>query len=194
MLLKLAEFRIRIASDIDGLISDLKQSTKRFGFEEEQSWRSSLPKVSRAFSDKSFDNLHLFFGSNGNLALEYRMPGGGGWADLVLLGQHNKKPSAVVVELKDWITRGDVPGCGEGLMERHGRSEGHPSDQVRGYVEWCQDYHSVDVTGMSSLKWRYQMINRVHRQQWLQATLRDSVTGCDRICPNCSRGLADAAK
>ncbi|HEY1764493.1 MAG TPA: DNA/RNA helicase domain-containing protein, partial [Opitutaceae bacterium] len=143
MLLKLAEFRSRIECDIDRLILDLKQSTQRFGFEEEQSWRTSLPKVSRAFSDKSFENLDLFFGSNGNLALEYRMPGGGGWADLVLLGQHRKKPSAVVVELKDWITRGDVPGCGEGLMERHGRSEGHPSDQVRGYVEWCQNYHSV---------------------------------------------------
>ena len=143
MLLKLAEFRNRIESDIDGLILDLKQSTQRFGFGEEQSWRTSLPKVSKAFSDKSFENLDLFFGSNGNLALEYRMPGGGGWADLVLLGQHRKKPSAVVVELKDWITRGDVPGCGEGLMERHGRSEGHPSDQVRGYVEWCQNYHSV---------------------------------------------------
>jgi hypothetical protein len=143
MLLKLAEFRSRIESDIDGLILDLKESTQRFGFEEEQSWRASLPKVSRAFSDKSFENLDLFFGSNGNLALEYRIPGGGGWADLVLLGQHLKKPSAVVVELKNWITRGDIPGCGEGLMERHGRTEGHPSDQVRGYVEWCQNYHSV---------------------------------------------------
>jgi hypothetical protein len=69
MLLKLAEFRSRIESDIDGLILDLKESTQRFGFEEEQSWRASLPKVSRAFSDKSFENLDLFFGSNGNLAL-----------------------------------------------------------------------------------------------------------------------------
>jgi len=143
MLLKIAEFRQRIAFDMDQLVADLQQLTNRKTFEEEQSWRVSLPKVSRAFSDKAFENLDLFFGDRGNLALEYNLPGGTGWADMVLLGQHKQKPAAVIVELKDWVTQGDQPGMAEGLMHRHGRSEGHPSDQVRGYTEWCRNFHSA---------------------------------------------------
>jgi hypothetical protein len=49
----------------------------------------------------------------------------------------------VIVELKHWITQGDLPGPVEGLMERHGQSRGHPSDQVRGYVEQCRSFHSA---------------------------------------------------
>lgn len=143
MLLKIDEFRRRTKDDIDGLVEDLRNTTTRRTLSEEQAWRSSLPKVAKAFSDRSFDGLHLFFGGDGNLALEYRMPGGNGWADLVLLGSFGGRPSAVVVELKDWETRSDYPGEGEGLMVRHSRSESHPSDQVAGYVEWCTRFHSA---------------------------------------------------
>lgn len=128
---------------MDQLVSELKQLTHRRTYEEEQSWRVSLPKVSRAFSSPSFENLDLFFPSNGSLALEYNMPGGTGWADMVLLGRHKEKPAAVIVELKDWITQGDRPGIAEGLIHRHGREDEHPSDQVRGYTEWCTHFHST---------------------------------------------------
>jgi hypothetical protein len=128
---------------MDQLVSELQQLTHRHTHEEEKSWRVSLPKVSRAFSSPSFENLDLFFGSNGNLALEYNLPGGTGWADMVLLGRHKGTPTAVIVELKDWVTQGDVPGIAEGLMHRHGRDEGHPSDQVRGYADWCTNFHSA---------------------------------------------------
>jgi hypothetical protein len=143
MLLKISEFRRRIDDDLDNLIVDLQALTHRHTFEEEQAWRSSLPQVSKAFSAKSFENLDLFFGSHGNLALEYNLPGGTGWADMVLLGKHKNDPAAVIVELKNWITKGDLPGPTEGLMERHGQVCGHPADQVRGYTEWCRNFHST---------------------------------------------------
>lgn len=49
----------------------------------------------------------------------------------------------MVIELKDWMTRGDKPGKAEGLVERRGLQELHPSDQVRGYVEYCKRFHSA---------------------------------------------------
>src|SRR5262249_5523710 len=38
---------------------------------------------------------------------------------------------------------GDRPGRYEGLIERQGRQELHPSDQVRGYTEYCRRFHSA---------------------------------------------------
>jgi hypothetical protein len=49
----------------------------------------------------------------------------------------------VILELKDWATAGDKPGKAEGLIERMGRQELHPSDQVRGYTEYCRRFHSA---------------------------------------------------
>lgn len=143
MLLQMNEFKFRVINNMDSIIGELKLKTCRSTFAEENAWRTSLTKIVKAFSNSSFDHLHLFFRDFGNLALEYRMPGGNGWADLVLLGKHKGKPSAVVVELKDWQTRGDLPGPGEGLIYRHSRNESHPSSQVGGYVEWCSKFHSV---------------------------------------------------
>jgi energy-coupling factor transporter ATP-binding protein EcfA2 len=143
MLMQIDEFRRRVVDDIDALVGELKFLTSRRTEAEESAWRSSLPKVAKAFSDPSFSRLHLFFGGSGSLALEYRLPGGNNWADLVLLGAHGGQASAVVVELKDWMTRGDLPGPGEGLMYRHSRNDQHPSRQVGGYVEACRNFHSV---------------------------------------------------
>jgi hypothetical protein len=85
----------------------------------------------------------LYFGSRGNLALEYQLPASSSWCDVVLLGAHDSKPSAVILELKDWVTRGDKPGRFEGLIERQGSQKLHPSDQVRGYTEYCRRFHSA---------------------------------------------------
>ena len=49
----------------------------------------------------------------------------------------------MILELKDWQTAGDKPGKAEGLIERMGRQELHPSDQVRGYTEYCRRFHSA---------------------------------------------------
>jgi len=49
----------------------------------------------------------------------------------------------VILELRDWATRGDNPGRHEGLIERQGRQELHPSEQVKGYTQYCRRFHSA---------------------------------------------------
>jgi hypothetical protein len=143
MLITIEEFRRRVAADKPGLISRLQEETGRYGSEEARAWENSFSKLSRAFQAPSFQPLHLFFGARGNLALEYQMPAASSWADVVLLGRYETAPSAVIIELKDWTTAADHPGKAEGLIERAGRQELHPSDQVRGYTEYCRRFHSA---------------------------------------------------
>lgn len=143
MLITIEEFRSRIEGDRQGLVADLQALTGRYGSAEAHAWENSLGKLSEVFQAPSFQALHLYFGSRGNLALEYQLPASSSWCDVVLLGAHDSKPSAVIIELKDWITRGDKPGCYEGLIEHQGTQELHPSDQVRGYTEYCRRFHSA---------------------------------------------------
>jgi hypothetical protein len=143
MLITIEQFRTRIETDCPGLVADLQELTGRYGSEEAHAWENSLGKLARAFQAPSFQPLHLYFGSRGNLALEYQLPASSSWCDVVLLGAHGSRPSAAILELKDWITRGDRPGRYEGLIERQGSQELHPSDQVRGYTEYCRRFHSA---------------------------------------------------
>lgn len=143
LLITVAEFRHRTLNDLDALVRSLKDLTGRGGEEEENAWRCSLPAVAEAFASECFDDLHLYFGGKGRLALEYRLPSASYWCDVVMLGAINGNPSAVVVELKNWLVRADKPGPREGLMIRQGREELHPSDQVKGYVRYCQRFHSA---------------------------------------------------
>ena len=147
MLLTVGQFCDRAQNDCDNLIVELKNLTGRFGEEEEKAWRVSLRKLSQALGAASFQSLHLFFGSRGNLALEYQLPASSAWADVVLLGKHQDISAAVILELKNWATASDRPGKAEGLIERTGRQELHPSDQVRGYAEYCRNFHSAVDAG-----------------------------------------------
>src|SRR5690348_9959296 len=143
MLIRIDEFRQRVASDCDSLIADLQQLTGRYGSEEARAWKSSFSKLSHVLQAPSFQPLHLYFVGRGNLALEYQLPAASSSAAVVLLGAHESKPAAVIIELKDWITRGDKAGRYQGLMERQGAQELHPSEQVRGYTEYCRRFHSA---------------------------------------------------
>lgn len=143
VLLTVGEFKHRVVNDIDHLVAELQEITGRVTIAEEQAWRSSLPNVARAFSNPSFEPLQLYFGSKGNLGLEYQLPASSSWCDVVLLGSHHNRPSAIICELKDWVTYGDKPGAVEGLIVHHGETLLHPSDQVRGYTEYCRHYHSA---------------------------------------------------
>jgi uncharacterized protein len=150
MILSVAEFRQRVRSGMDGLVADLQDLTGRQTDEEAKAWRESLPKACAAFSAPELQPLHLYFGGNGRLSLEYRLPASASWCDMVLLGRHRAAPSAVIVELKNWQTRTDAPGRVESLMVRFGAAALHPSDQVRGYTEYCRRYHSTVLdTGAS---------------------------------------------
>lgn len=146
LLITVAEFRQQANNDLDGLVQSLKNLTGRGGHSEEQAWRHSLPGVAKAFVSPRFDSLHLYFGGKGRLALEYRLPSASSWCDMVMLGAHQGRPSAVIVELKDWQTRADRPAAIEGLMVRQGHEELHPSDQVKGYTEYCRRFHSTVAT------------------------------------------------
>lgn len=143
MLTTVAQFRTRVTRDCAGLISELQTLTGRYGSEEATAWDRSLKQMSKIFQADSFKPLHLFFGSRGNLALEYQLPAASSWCDVVLLGRHRSRSAVVIVELKDWQTGGDQPGNYEGLMFRKGAQELHPSDQVRGYTEYCRRFHSA---------------------------------------------------
>jgi len=143
MLTTVDQFRTRVDHNCAELISELQSLTGRYGSEEASAWDRSLKQMSRIFQAESFKPLHMYFGSRGNLALEYQLPASSSWCDVVLLGKHQSKPSAVIVELKDWQTAGDEPGSYEGLVWRHGSQELHPSDQVRGYTEYCRRFHSA---------------------------------------------------
>src|SRR6516162_5371213 len=117
MLVTIEEFRARVNSDCHGLVADLQALTGRYGTNEARAWENSLQKLSTVFQAQSFQPLHLYFGARGNLALEYQLPASGSWCDVVLLGAHRDQSAAVILELKDWITRGDRPGRYEGLVE-----------------------------------------------------------------------------
>lgn len=143
MLITIEEFRARVVGDVRGLVANLQEITGRYGEEEATAWGRSLPRLSTALNATSLQSLHLYFGNRGNLALEYQLPGASSWCDVVMLGRHDGRPAAVIVELKDWMTRGDKPGRALGLIERQGRQELHPSDQVRGYAEYCRRFHST---------------------------------------------------
>jgi hypothetical protein len=148
-----AEFRERVDSDMTWLVDQLQAQTGRAGDEEAQAWQASLPKLSAALAAPALSPLHVYFAGAGYLALEYQLPAASAWCDVVLLGRDTERPGAVVVELKDWTTWGDRPGPYEGLMVRHGTVVLHPSEQVRGYVEYCRRFHSAvqdsdaDVSG-----------------------------------------------
>lgn len=143
MLTTVAEFRQAVGRDIEPLVARLQLLTGRGGREEADSWRMSLPKLAEAIADPALAPFHLYFAGAGYVALEYQLPAASSWCDAVLLGRRADKPAAVVVELKEWMTRGDRPGPYEGLMERAGQHVLHPADQVRGYVEYCRRFHSA---------------------------------------------------
>ncbi len=153
MLLEVASFRQRVKFDLDGLVDDLRSETRRSTPAEITAWRNSLPAFAEVLSHESLEPLHIQIGAPAQMAVEYRLPSSSSWVDAVLLGRAGDRPAAVIVELKDWNTAGDRPGPTEGLVLHGSREQLHPSDQVRGYVEYCRRFHSIvqeesaDVSG-----------------------------------------------
>jgi uncharacterized protein len=143
MLITVNEFRLRARTEVNDLVSELQLATGRYGEEEANAWKQSLPRLATVLSSESLGAAHLYVRDSGHLDLEYQLPSSGSFADVVLLGKHGSTPSALIIELKHWVTRADRPGRAEGLIERMGAQELHPSDQVRGYTEYCRHFHSA---------------------------------------------------
>ncbi|KAF0246856.1 MAG: hypothetical protein FD180_386 [Planctomycetota bacterium] len=146
MLFTIREFERLATRDIDTLVGRLQRETGRFGDDEKYAWTESLPCVAASLKDSDLGGFHIKLGgSDGSLSLEYRLPASSSWSDLVLLGAGHGKPSAVVVELKHWSTSGDLPGVRSGLIRHNGQQVLHPSEQVRGYVEYFRAFHSAVI-------------------------------------------------
>lgn len=141
MLLEVGEFCTWVEDDLNGLIDELSALTYRQSPYELDAWRSSLPQLSIILNQPGLEEFHIQLGSK-SLSIEYKLPASSSWCDAVLLGRNSQRPSAVIVELKDWNLKGDRPTQRSTLVQHHGVTVSHPSDQVKGYVEYCQYFHS----------------------------------------------------
>ncbi len=143
MLLDVTTFRRRAAYELDQLVDDLSDETRRASPAERTAWRASLPIFAQVLASQSLADFHVHLGRPGDVMVEYRLPASPSWADVVLLGRSEEQPTAVIVELKDWDISRDRPGDREAIVRRAYRDELHPSDQVKGYVEYCRRFHST---------------------------------------------------
>lgn len=143
MLLTVDEFCHRVESEMDGLVDDLQRRTGRFGDAEKQAWERSLGKVDHVLRGTRLSGLHVQLNPPSSVSVEYRLPASASWCDIVLLGRRGSRPAALLMELKDWDTTGDEPGPRPGLIVHKGDLTLHPSEQLRGYVEYCRRFHSA---------------------------------------------------
>jgi len=145
VLLEVQEFRRRVVHDLSNLIRDLQAETGRSGAEETAAWEASLFKAADVLASPKLKDFHLHVGQRGSVVLEYRLPASASYCDLVLLGRHDSRPTAVIVELKDWHPGSARTGPAEELVIFHGELVLHPCGQVRGYVEYCRRFHSAVI-------------------------------------------------
>jgi hypothetical protein len=151
MLIEVREFCRRVEADLAGLIDELQDLTGRYGQQERRAWERSLPKLSVMLARPQLASLHLHLGESAGMAIEYRLPASSSWCDAVLLGRGQETPAVVIIEMKDWDTAGDRPGPRESLIEHRGSLVLHPSDQVRGYTEYCQLFHSAVLADQAAV-------------------------------------------
>lgn len=151
MLLDVGTFCTYVENDLNGLIDALGEITNLKSSYQIDAWRKSLPKLSLALQNPQLSNFHIQVGQSGYMAVEYNLPASSSWCDAVLLGRNEKKPVAVMLELKDWDIRDDAPSNRETLVIHHGMFHSHPSDQVRGYVEYCRHFHSSVVHNQADI-------------------------------------------
>lgn len=138
------EFIEMTRSAMPSLVERLQDETGRFGDEEVKAWQASLPVVAQTLERADLGGFHVQLGSrSGNVALEYRLPAASSWCDVVLLGRGESAPAALMVELKNWDVSNDRPGPRPALVLHKGQPKLHPSEQVRGYAEYCQRFHSA---------------------------------------------------
>ena len=118
MLLDVTTFRRRAAYELDQLVDDLSDETRRASPAERTAWRASLPIFAQVLASQSLADFHVHLGRPGDVMVEYRLPASPSWADVVLLGRSEEQPTAVIVELKDWDISRDRPGDREAIVRR----------------------------------------------------------------------------
>lgn len=106
---------------------------------ERRSWRGSLPVLAQDLVDAGLGDVEVI--------LEHRLPLSSKRIDALLVGRHpeTRKPSIVVVELKQWSGATSWEGS-DTLVDVAAapyRPALHPGVQVRGYVEYLRDFMPV---------------------------------------------------
>lgn len=144
------EFNEFVELDLDGFVTQVcLDVNNRVPTEKEmRAMATSYPVVSQMLAaavekNPNLSGAHVGFSM---VKFEYKLPSAPAWCDLVLLGAGEERKQVVIVELKDWHPNtSDQPGMCEGLIFHKGHSQEHPADQVKGYTEYCRNFHSSVV-------------------------------------------------
>ena len=202
---KVSDFCDRVTNNIHALIDDLSQISRHVSQEEKIAWKQSFPEVASVLSMAMAQNKGL---ADAHVALEYKLPSVSFWCDLVLIGRNKEnEKQAIILELKNWQENSkDTPGCFEGLMIRHGASQQHPADQVKGYIEFCRHFHSVVLEQNVNVDGCVFFTQRINLEPYKSAP-NDKLTGeyllfdtmlkgdlCHFICDRLSVGDEEFAK
>ena len=176
MLLEVKDFCAYVENDLNQLVEFLSQATNRRSESEIQAWRRSLPQLSVALNQQELQNFHVMLGSSsGSISLEYNLPSSSSWCDAVLLGRGSQSPGAVIIELKDWDIRHDLPAARPSLINHHGNLHLHPSSQVLGYVEYCRHFHSEVLAQNAQVAGCVVLTNAVDTSTYTQYPYQDLV-------------------
>ena len=144
------EFNEYVGTDLSGFVYDVcrKVNNRRPTENEIRAMMSSYPEVSKMLACAVAKNPALGGAHVGvsMIKFEYKLPAAPAWCDLVILGANEDRQETVIVELKDWYANSsDMPGICEGIIQHQGSSHEHPADQVKGYVQYCQNFHSAVI-------------------------------------------------
>ena len=147
MLYTIKDFCSYVQEDLNGLIDEVAGITRYVSDEEKKAYAGSYPVVASMLAQAmkkqpAVADAHI---STTELLLEYKLPAASAWCDLVLLGSNEEnRKEVIIIELKNYQkNHDDAPGSYEGLMVHKGSVIKHPSDQVKGYTEYCRRFHSV---------------------------------------------------
>lgn len=148
MIYTVDEFCKNVARDSNCFIAELERETNRnMSDQEKKNLSESYCQVSKmlAIAKTKCPEIANVNITTTNLLLEYKLPAASAWCDLVMIGKgDNNQKQVVIIELKNWVKNNtDAPGIKEGLITHQGVQHLHPADQVKGYTEYCQRFHSV---------------------------------------------------
>ena len=179
MIILVKDFGKKVAGDIAGFMEQIRDDTsRRMTNNEVREVSESYNQVSKMLAKAMNRNPRMAdvsiiasgqrpspFPRDGQLAqgnpvgqadmmMEYQLPGASAWCDLVLLGKGQGKNRVMILELKNFRANSTVaPSSFPGLIRQNGNEEKqHPSEQVKGYTEYCQFFHSAVVKSGAVVK------------------------------------------
>ena len=150
VLYTIKDFNEYVEEDVNGLVGEICSHVigRTPSPNEVETMKRSYQEVSMVFAEavKQKPSVANAYVGVPMVKFEYKLPSAPAWCDLVILGEAQRRKQAVIIELKDWFKNTtDRPGMCEGIVEHKGSQWEHPSDQVKGYVQYCANYHSAVI-------------------------------------------------